>query len=224
LLPGIAVPFVVAHRGGAVEANGDVFAGIDRAAAAGVAMVELDVRRRRDDLVVFHGGPPGRPTPGVSHSDAQHPTLQAVLEHIDGRLAVDLELKEPGYESDVVSLALRYLSPESLVLTSFLDEAVRAAHRSAPEIATGLIVGRDPLKYGLVPAISDVFPFRRLAEVAADFLAPNHLLDLTGMRARAASREIPLLLWTVNDAKKLEEALGDRRLLGVVTDTFTPSR
>jgi glycerophosphoryl diester phosphodiesterase len=223
LLPNLTTPFIVAHRGGAAEANDDVFAGIDIAVAAGVAMVELDVRRRGDDLIVFHGGPPGRPTPQMSRSDARRPALQAVLEHINGRIAVDLELKELGYEADVVSLALRYVSPDSLLITSFLDEAVRAAHRSAPGIATGLIVGRDPRKHGLVPAISDVFPFRRVADVEADFLAPSHLLDPTAMRARAARREIPLLLWTVNDANKLQRALRDRRLLGVVTDRFTLS-
>jgi glycerophosphoryl diester phosphodiesterase len=187
-------------------------------------MVELDVRRRGDDLIVFHGGQPGQPTHPLSRRDAGHPALQAVLKHINGRIAVDLELKEPGYEREVVSLALRYVSLDSLLITSFLDEAVRAAHRSAPGITTGLIVGRDPRKHGVVPAISDVFPFRRVADIGADFLAPNHLLDLAGMRARAARREIPLLLWTVNDANKLERALRDERLLGVVTDRFTRSR
>ena len=188
-------------------------------------MVELDVRRHGDDLIVFHGGPPSGPTPQMSRSDARHPPLQAVLEHINGRIAVDLELKEPGYERDVVSLALRYVSPDSLLITSFLDEAVCAAHRSAPGIATGLIVGRDPRKHGVVPAISDVFPLRRVAEVDADFLVPSHLLDLTGMQeleppgvgaaGAADAMDVVLDVWRevevhdVRDAVHVDAAGGD---------------
>ena len=181
-------------------------------------MVELDVRRRPDGVpVVFHGGPPGR----VLTGDASLPSLEDVLEHVAGRLAVDLELKEAGYEQVVVALALRYVAPERLVITSFLDDVVRLVGERARDIATGLVVGRSPLKQGPVATLSDVFPFRRLAASGAAFLAPSHLLDVTRMRARAAARGIPLLVWTVNDPGKLAAARSDRRLLGIVTDRLT---
>jgi glycerophosphoryl diester phosphodiesterase len=51
---------VVAHAGGSVLAGGDLFTGIDRAVGAGVPLIELDVRRTGDDvLVVHHGDRPG---------------------------------------------------------------------------------------------------------------------------------------------------------------------
>jgi glycerophosphoryl diester phosphodiesterase len=215
---------IVAHAGGVVIGGGDVFAGIDRAAKAGVPMVELDVRRTGDEvLVVHHGGRPGERTLAAQRRgelSGSIPLLSDVLTHVAGRLAVDLELKEAGYEDDVVQLALEYVRRERLVVTSFLDEAVRAVRSVDPEIATGLVVGRRPSLAGLAEAISDLAPFGRVRTTDADFLAPSHLLDNVAIRARAASRGIPLLVWTVNEKKKLEAALSDRRLLGVVTDQF----
>ncbi|MGH3118926.1 MAG: glycerophosphodiester phosphodiesterase [Gaiellales bacterium] len=135
-------------------------------------------------------------------------------------MAVNLELKEAGYEDDVVQLALEYVRRERLVVTSFLDGAIRAVRLVDPEIATGLVVGRRPSLAGLAKAISDLAPFGRVRTADADFLAPSHQLDKMAIRARAASRGIPVLLWTVNEQKKLKAALSDRRLLGVVTDQF----
>jgi len=213
---------LVAHAGGAASAGGDVLAGIDVAVAGGAAMVELDVRRTRDRvLVVHHGGPPGEETFAArdfSELGSSAPRLDDVLAHVAGRAAVDLELKEAGYESDLVRIALEHVDRERLVVSSFLDAAVRAVRDTAPEIATGLIVGRRPSLARIGGTIADAFPFRRLAAAGADFLAPSRALDVVRLRGRAASRGIPVLLWTVNDPAKLDEALADRRLLGVVTD------
>jgi glycerophosphoryl diester phosphodiesterase len=228
LLPGLATPLIVAHAGGAAVAGGDVFAGIDRAVSAGVPMVELDVRRTRDEaLVVHHGGRPGERSLArrrLSELEASVPLLDDVLSHVGDRLAVNLELKEAGYEDDVLRLALDRVRGERLVVTSFLDDALRATRRSAPEIATGLVVGRGPSLAHIRETISDLSPFGRLHAAAADFLAPNHHLDVVAIRARAASRGIPLLVWTVNEREKLDAALLDRRLLGVITDNFDLTR
>jgi glycerophosphoryl diester phosphodiesterase len=224
LLPGLATPLIVAHAGGTVVGRGDVFTGIDRAVAAGVPMVELDVRRTGDNaIVVHHGGRPGeRSLAGrrLGELGAAVPLLDDVLSHVGGRAAVNLELKEAGYEEDVLQLALDHLRCERLVVTSFLDDALRAVRRSAADVATGLVVGRRRSLARISETISDIFPFRRLHAAGADFLAPSHDLDVVAMRARAAAHSIPLLLWTVNEQKKLKAALADRRLLGVVTDQF----
>ena len=228
LLPGITTPLIVAHRGGAEMTGDDVFAGIDRAVAAGVPAVELDVRRTPDGLiVVHHGGRPGEEEFADLRRKEESgaiPSLRDVLSHVGGRLAVNLELKEAGYERDVIALSLQLLPPERLIVTSFLDDALRAVRRANPDIGTGLIVGRRPSPRRPWAIVSDVLPFRRLRASGADFLAPNHQLDVTGMRARAAARGIPLLVWTVNEPTKLAASLADHRLLGVVTDRFELTR
>jgi glycerophosphoryl diester phosphodiesterase len=228
VLPGLATPFVVAHAGGSALAGGDVFAGIDRAVDAAVPMVELDVRRTGDGvLVVHHGGRPGELSLAARRLSELGPTVPAlhdVLEHLGGRAAVNLELKEAGYEEEVLELALNELERERLVVTSFLDDALRAVRRADRAVATGLVVGRLPTLAGLAQMFSDLLPFGRLEEAGADFLAPSYYLDWVAIRARAAARGIPLLVWTVNKPEKVESALADRRLLGVVTDNFVVTR
>ena len=228
MLPGVARPIVVAHAGGSVLAGGDVFAGIDCAVRAGVPMIELDVRRTGDGaIVVHHGGPPAESSLAsrrLRDLGPHVPLLDDVLAHLSDRAAVNLELKEAGYEAEVVELALGHTDRERLVVTSFLDDALRAVRHSASELATGLIVGRRPSLARFAETFWDLSPFRRLHAAAADFLAPNHHLDLLAIRSRAASRGVLLLLWTVNDREKLRAALTDRRLLGVVTDDFAATR
>jgi glycerophosphoryl diester phosphodiesterase len=143
---------------------------------------------------------------------------------VGDRSAVNLELKEAGYEDDILRLALDRVRGERLVVTSFLDDALRAVRTAAPEIATGLVVGGRPSLARIRETISDLSPFGRLHAAGADFLAPNHHLDVVAIRARAASRGIPLLVWTVNEREKLDAALLDRRLLGVITDNFDLTR
>jgi hypothetical protein len=103
-------------------------------------------------------------------------------------------------------------------VTSFLDPAVAAAGRAAPDVATGLIVGRAPARVGVRGVLEDVFPFARVRACGARVLASSRPLDFTGMRWRASRRAIPALVWTINDARALNAALADPRLLGVVTD------
>jgi glycerophosphoryl diester phosphodiesterase len=228
VLPGLATPFVVAHAGGSVLADGDVFAGIDRAVDAGVPVVELDVRRTRDDaLVVHHGGRPGEQSLAdrrLGELGPSVPPLADVLAHVGDRAAVNLELKEAGYESHVLALALDHVERECLVITSFLDDALRGVRHAAGDVATGLLVGRRPVLRSIGQTISDLVPFGRVEAAGADFLAPSHQLDVVAIRPRAAARGIPVLLWTVNDPEKLQGALADRRLLGVVTDNYVITR
>jgi hypothetical protein len=143
---------------------------------------------------------------------------------VGNRAAVDLELKEAGYESHVLALALDHVERERLVITSFLDDALRGVRRAAGDVATGLLVGRRPALRSIGQTISDFLPFGRVEAAGADFLAPSHQLDVVAIRPRAAARGIPLLLWTVNDPEKLQGALADRRLLGVVTDNYVSTR
>jgi glycerophosphoryl diester phosphodiesterase len=225
LLPGLARPIVVAHGGGAALAGGDVAQGVERAIAAGAGMIEVDVRRTGDGvLVVHHGRVAGDAgLSGQRYADVASPAippLEEILERAAGRVAVDLELKETGYEAEVLALAGAHLTPDRLLVTSFLDEAVERAGRAAPAVPTGLIVGRRPTTAGARGFVQDVFPFGRLRACGGAVLVSSHALDVTLMRARAARRRAPLLAWTINRPRALRAALADTRLLGVVTDRF----
>jgi glycerophosphoryl diester phosphodiesterase len=216
----------VAHRGGASLAGGDVVEGLSQLVAWGVDAAEFDVRRTADKALVVHHEAQwrGLRLDRVSYRElvrhgAPIRRLDEVLAAADGRLALDVELKEPGYEADVVSALLGHIEPERLIVTSFLDEAVRAVKAGGPAVRTGLIVGSRAALHAPQRLLADVFPFGRLRDCGADFLAPNVRLLATGLHRRAKRRGIPLLLWTVNDEEEVRRYLDDSSILGVVTDS-----
>ncbi len=207
---------VVAHRAGRSLGAGGPIEAIERLVAIGVDMVEIDVRAARDGtLVVRHDA-------GVEEAAPQgRPAVRLVdyLEALDGRLALDLEIKEPGHEAAIVAALRSRADTARVVVTSFSDASIAAVKTLAPEIGTGLLVGslhawlRRPRR---VPG--DLDPFRRLSACGADFLAPSHRLLATGLARRAERHGVGLLVWTVNTRSGVTRSLRDPRVLGVVTD------
>jgi glycerophosphoryl diester phosphodiesterase len=217
-------PLLVAHRGGTTLAGGDPISGVRRAADLGVAMVEFDVRALADGtLVVYHDAAAA----GVRLSSATSDQLAARgirLATLDEflaaakTLALDVELKETGYEAQVVEVLRGHADLERVVVTSFSDAAIAEVKRLAPTLGTGLIVGSRASLVRPWRLVGDIFPFRRLAACDADFLAPSRTLLATGLAHRAARRGVRLLVWGVNDPRQIARYLADPRFLGVVAD------
>src|SRR5205823_11776691 len=96
---------------------------------AGAEMIETDIRRGRGgDLVLAHGRPPAASRPA---------RLAQLVELAGDRVALDLELKEPGLERDLLrAVADR---PPGLIITSFLPQVVEVVGRLDSEIQTGIL-------------------------------------------------------------------------------------
>lgn len=211
-------PLVVAHRGAWGPAPQNSLEAFERAIALGCDGIEIDVRRTADGrLVVVHDHRVGgRLVARQEHhrlqermKSGQAPTLEAALELVAGRIAVDLELKEPGYVEAVMGIVGRRLTPDRYVVTSFLDGVLPEVKRHVPEARTGLLVGTRPRHRQLERRV-------RLADV--DFLAPHITLARHGVLAWAQHHELPVWVWTVNDARALRRLAGDPRVAAVITD------
>lgn len=178
---------VVAHRGASSVAPENTLEAFTRAIELGADVVELDVRRNHDGgLVITHDPLPAPP---------EAPTLEQVVELCAGRIALDVELKEPGLEEDV----LRVVSGADFVITSFLEEVVAETKRLRPDVRAGLLLRPDRA------ARPDATP--------ADFLAPHYaLLDRAWLPGGG------LVVWTVNDEQLLAQLFADPRVDAVVTD------
>jgi hypothetical protein len=113
-------------------------------------MVEFDVRRTRDEqLVLVHDERiRGVRVGQLDYADlatriggGEPPRLEEALELIAGRIDADVELKEDGCVEAAVAALRGRLEPARFRLTSFLDSALLAARRVAPELNTGLLLG-----------------------------------------------------------------------------------
>ncbi len=216
--PRSAGPLVVAHRGAWEAAPQNSLKAFEAAVELGCDAVELDVRRTADGrIVVVHDARVrGRQVARLGHDQlqtrmrtGQAPVLDAVLELLAGRIAVDIELKESGYVAQVMAIVAGRLTPDQYVVTSFRDAVLPAVRRLAPEARTGLLVGprRGPLDLE-----------RRVTQAGADFLAPQASLARAGLLGWAAARGLRSWVWTVNDARALRTFLGDARVEAVITD------
>jgi glycerophosphoryl diester phosphodiesterase len=194
-------PLVCAHRGASVAYVENTMAAFAGAVEMGADMIETDIRRTRDGRLVLHHDP----LPDSSSVEAHH--LEELVEYASDRVALDIELKESGYEEQVLELLSP--RPNGLLVSSFLPKAVSAVRAIDPSVWAGLIIGRA----------HSGDPIRAADACRADVLVV-HSSVLTGqLTRRAAARGLGIFVWTVNHPEELRALMADESLLGVITDT-----
>jgi glycerophosphoryl diester phosphodiesterase len=196
-------PLICAHRGASADHADNSAAAFAAAIAAGADLVETDIRRGSDGtLVLSHDAvrPGEEPIP-----------LTALLDLALGRVGLDLELKEPGLEADVLAL-LRPEHRERLIVTSFLPEVVAEFRRLDATLDLGLLVEDGP-DYVLPPDL-----LTAVRDCGADFLAPD--VTLLGPDTRRVAHAIGrgLSVWTVNDRATLAALARDPDVAIITTD------
>ena len=158
------------------------------ALASGAEYAEFDIRKTADNvLVVYHDARAGRGGPLVrqlGHPELcdrlgyQVPRVDEVMGLIAGRLLGHLDLKETGYEAEVVGLAGSILGPANFVATTLEDASVAAIKRAYPEVRTALSLGRS---LGDVPPPVGGHPAPRAVPAAPD----------PGLRCGLGSSQLP---------------------------------
>lgn len=195
-------PLVCAHRGASAYHPDNSRAAFEAAIAMGAEMVETDVRRAPDGRLVLAHDPLG-PEDDV---DALL-TLDDLVAQAAGRIALDVELKEPGCEVD--ALAALAARPPGLVVTSFLPDVVGRLRALAPDVRVGLLVDE---------AHGGDHPLEQAAACGAHVLAPHRALADRELRAHALAAGVPLAVWTVNDPAELRELAADPAVAALITD------
>ena len=214
---------VVAHAGGTSSAPPNTLAAFETAIRLGADMIEFDVRRTADDeLVLYHDEAIGdRPLATLTYAEALRlvsprghpiPRFVELLDAAHGRVLLDIEIKEAGYEAGLLSLVFdRGFGVADFVVTSFEAAALAQVRRVRPEVRIGLLA-------------YDVTGQRALElfqESGADFLGPDcQILDEAVLR-EADTAAVPLLPWTVNDPAAIGRLLDAPAVMGVITDHTT---
>jgi len=183
-------------------------------------MIELDVRRTADgELLVYHDEAfnhlvlaknDHREVLGFAATlGVEIPRFAEVLEMTSGRILLDVELKEAGYENSVLSMMFdHHFRVEDFIVTSFNVGALRHVREECSGIQNGL----------LVENMSSADAIRLFQEVAPDYLAPDHELLDKQMLSDAADLKVRLIPWTVNQDDRLGDLLGAQAVFGLITD------
>jgi glycerophosphoryl diester phosphodiesterase len=204
----------VGHKGADLVAPGNTVPSFQAALEHKVDMIEFDILRLRDGrLVLAH-----------DYADAarREPlTLEEGLDHFAGEAYADVELdvdmKLPGYEREVVEgLLARGLAERALISSHYID-SLDEVGRLAPGMRRGLSVPRVRRDYTKTPLALPAYGVARVmrarlpakarallragriqAVMAHWLLVSRRLVDVV----HAEDGEV--YVWTVDDARRIE--------------------
>ena len=217
-------PFVIAHRGASGLAGEDnTLASFERAIEIGCDYVEFDVRRTSDLIPVCFHDPEinGISVSKLSHEELKQqaglevPSLKEMAELTKGRIKLDVELKEKGYEEEVVSIITRCFSLDEFMVKSFHNDILNNVSICNPEIKTGLLVGADDEKAVSKEKLEKIH--KRLELCGCAFLSPEFPLLRQGLLGHDAISNYEIYVWTVNNPEDIEDVLS-YPIQGIISD------
>ena len=197
----------------------------------GVDYVEIDVRRSSDGVYVnYHDD---RTASGHEVSalpfaalrqelGAELLTIDEVIELVDGKVGLHVDLKEGGQELDIVRYVEAGCAHSETVFTTGGDLAIRAIKEQIPHARVGLSLGDDlegaPPWRALRVRLSELFPGPRLRRSRADFTAVHKRLAEVRVLDYCARRHIPTWVWTVDDEVEIAKFMRDPRVTVLITN------
>ncbi len=224
-------PQISAHRGRCGVDGLPAAERYRRAIELGVDYVEFDVRRTADGVyVTYHDPrtPSGHSITNLTFEEvtaelgSELLTLHELLDIANGPVGLHIDLKEVGYEAEIVNLALAHFNAGQFVITSLEDVSIRIIKEQFPQVRAGLSLGRDadevPVWRRLIVRLSELFPDRRLRRCHADFAAVHQRLARIRLLRYCARKRVPAWVWTVDDEAEIARFLADPRVTTLITN------
>ncbi|RLE58444.1 MAG: glycerophosphodiester phosphodiesterase [Thermoprotei archaeon] len=197
---------IIGHRGAAGYEPENTIKSILKGIECGASAIEVDVRRTKDGIMVLmHDETVDRTTNGegkVSEltlaeikcleagKGERVPTLFEVFELLKERNVILLvELKEIGYEEEVVSMIKDFNMLNRVYITSFHKSALNRVVEIEPNMKTGLIFSSNTLRN------------MKIAEkLNVDVIVPKYQLVNRNFLRSCRRLGFKVFVWTVNRA------------------------
>ena len=218
---------IIGHRGARGHAPENTLASMQKAIDLGADMVEFDVYALPSgEVVLMHDHRVDRTTSGdgrvLSHAfeslrqlDAGDgelvPTLQEVLDLIDGKVGVNIELKGPETAERVAGIIEEYVqksqwSRERFLVSSFDHHELKKFSKVAPTIAIAALEHTIPLSYAAFPEA-----------IGAVAVNPNHEFISQEYVNDAHKRGLKVYVYTVNHPEDIAH-MQELGVDGIITD------
>lgn len=222
---------IIAHRGASACERENTIPAFSKAIEQGADMIEFDVRRTADQVyVVFHDPAlDEKLLRDTTYSELNSlaaqkgfsiPTVEETIRYIRGKIRADIELKEPGYENEIISLVRSYLDTDDFIITSFNPAILTTVKESYPEIKLGFLLDDTPYNRSLItdePSGGKLSAMIR--DISPDFILPHVNLFSPVFCRIVEELNMPVIVWTVNDRAKMSELLHHNAIGAVITDT-----
>ncbi|MFD2672606.1 glycerophosphodiester phosphodiesterase [Marinicrinis sediminis] len=204
----------VAHRGYPKKYPENTMSGFQAALDLQYDHLELDVHLSKDGVpVVIHDPTVDRVTNGTGYvqdftlaelkqlvvKDVERiPTLEEVLSLVKGQIIVDIELKQAGayapkLEEQTLEVVQKLDMLDEVFFTSFDHYAMLKLRSLSADAQLGII------NYGCTPSAFDF-----LKQINGQYLSMNHVYFSEYYLHECVDRGIQLILWTVDQAARME--------------------
>jgi len=225
---------VYAHRGGREWAPENTMSAFRKSLEAGVDGIELDVQRcSTGELVVFHDHDLDRTTNGAGlikdcsfdelrrlsagkwfdkeFQDEKIPLLSEVLELVDGKVMLNVEIKNmpidyPGIDDDVIALLDEYPHMDKVVVSSFDNRLTKAMRKKRPDWTYGVLLDGIP---------DDIVAMA--TSIGAKYWHPNTESLLADACEEARAAGLTINVWTANGERDWVRLL-KMHVDGIITD------
>jgi len=201
-----------------------------RAISLGVDYVEIDVRRSADGVYVnYHDERTrsGRAVRELTYAalkqelGAELLQVGEVMELVDGRVGLHVDVKQTGDEAATVRLIQSGCAHSPVVFTGG-DDSIHAIKQIFPMVRAGLTLGEDldgapPWRY-LRVRLSELFPGVRLRRSQSDFAAVHQRLAGIRVLGYCARVHMSAWVWTVDDEVNIARFMHDPRVAVLITD------
>lgn len=227
-------PRIYAHRGGRKWGPENTLAVFRKSVDAGVFGIELDVHRAKSgEIVVLHWEDLRKTTDGEGlvkdatwdeikklsagawfgkdFADERVPLLSEVLDLVQGKLTLNVEIKNAptaydGIEDDLIVLLDAYGHDDKIIISSFDHALLKRFHEKAPQFRTAVLLN------GL---LADLPAYAK--DIGATVWHPHFVNLRSDLVAEAQKAGIEVNAWTLNEEEEWKAAL-EMGLDGIVTD------
>ncbi|WP_299158207.1 glycerophosphodiester phosphodiesterase [uncultured Eudoraea sp.] len=205
----------IGHRGAMGHETENTLASIQKALDLNVDMIEIDVFKiASGEIVVFHDEKIDRITDGSGGIESldlvalknltvegnhKIPLLSEVLDVINHKVPLNIELKGPGTSEGVMNLIKTYMENEGWTLDDFLIssfnwEELKNMRRINKDIKIAILTEDDPL---------DAIPIAN--DLNAVAINPNYLSLTRENVQEIKSQGFKVFTWTVNDTEQISK-------------------
>jgi glycerophosphoryl diester phosphodiesterase len=223
---------ISAHRGGSEHARLGTYEAYEHALSSGAEYAEFDVRKTSDGILAayhdVHTEPAGPAVADLSYTELCDrvgylvPRVFDVMQLLAGKMTGHVDLKEPGYEEEVVNAAIDTFGLDNFIVSTADDASISAIKRRFPAVKTALSLGRPLSEFprsrwpGLIAG--DLFPRARLRASDSDWASVNYRLARLGVVRACRRSGIGTMVWTVDSDKSIDHFLRDEHVDVLITN------
>ncbi|HLA26136.1 hypothetical protein A3C29_03005 [Candidatus Daviesbacteria bacterium RIFCSPHIGHO2_02_FULL_40_16] len=207
----------IGHRGACGYAPENTLKSFQKAIDLGVDMIELDVQLcKSGELIVMHDDTVNRTTDGSGFvkkiklknlkkldagEEERIPTLEEILNLVDRRVKVNIELKGPKTAKPVMKLIEEYVKKkrwnlDDFIISSFSRRELKKARSINPLIQIGFLISRFQLL--------DHWWLSFAKKIRANFIGPSLKIISKRLIRKAHKQGLRVYIWTVNESKDIE--------------------